>query len=225
MNIKTFIKHFIIGTQFEGPSYFGNVLYLIEKNIRSFKPRNILDLGCNDGGRTIFVANLLNISMQNTYGVDIDMDLISKCQQKFNAEIVDLEQDRLPYDNNIFDLIVCNQVIEHLKIFENAISEAIRVTRKGGYIILGIPNLSHLINRFLLIFGSQPMCMALDGTHVRGFTHKAFLRLLRSYTELEIIDYTGSIMYPIPLIISKYLARYFVGLSGYTCYLLQKNTE
>ncbi len=173
-------------------------------------------------GRTIFLANKLNIAMHNIYGVDIDVECISTCQQKFNAEIADLEQDRLPYDDEFFDLTVCNQVLEHLKFYENVISEAIRVTRKRGYIVLGIPNLSHLINRFLLIFGIQPMCLALDGPHLRGFTHKAFLCLLRSNTKLDFIDHTGSIMYPIPFIIAKHLARYFVGLSGYTCYILQK---
>jgi 2-polyprenyl-3-methyl-5-hydroxy-6-metoxy-1,4-benzoquinol methylase len=225
LKTKSFIKNSIIGTQYEWQNWFEIVPYLIENNIRSFKPKNLLDIGCNDGSRTIFLANQLNIAMHSVYGVDIDVECISTCRQKFNAEIADLEQDRLPYDDEFFDLTVCNQVLEHLKYYENVIHESIRVTRKGGYILIGIPNLSHLINRLLLLFGVQPMCMALDGPHVRGFTHKAFLRLLRSFRKIDVIDQTGTVMYPLPFIIAKHMARYFVGLSGYTFYILRKRNE
>ena len=101
-------------------------------------------------------------------------------------------------------------------------NEIIRVIRKGGHIVIGIPNLSHLINRIYLLLGIQPMCIHLEGPHVRGFTHRAFKKYLISLEGTKLIAYSGALMYPFPLIISKSLAKHFVGFSGYTCYLLKK---
>ena len=64
----------------------------------------------------------------------------------FNAENIHSERDVLPYKDEMFDLVICNQVLEHLKNYRKVIDDIIRVTRKGGYMIFGIPNLAHLIN-------------------------------------------------------------------------------
>ena len=115
-----------------------------------------------------------------------------------------------------------NKYSNNLKNYKKTISEAIRVTKNEGYIIFGIPNLAHLINRIYLLFGFQPMCIHLDSSHVRSFTHKNFVKLLNSLESVKLIDCRGALMYPFPLYIAKLISDYFVGLSGYVCYLLHK---
>jgi hypothetical protein len=68
----------------------------------------------------------------------------------------------------------------------------------------------------------QPLCIAMDGSHVRAFTHRSFVAMLNSIQETKLIDVEGSLMYPLPLFLAKSFARHFIGLSGYVCYLLQK---
>jgi len=140
----------------------------------------------------------------------------------FNASKIDLETDDIPYENNTFDLVICNQVLEHLKNYRKVIDDIIRVTKRRGYIVIGIPNLAHLINRIYLLFGIQPMCLHLDGSHVRAFTHGSFVKMLASFQTVKLIDCKGSAMYPLPFFIAKYIDDYFVGLTGYVCYLLRK---
>ena len=222
MITKEVIKKKIIKTQSEWESHIENILYLFDKNISTYNPDSLLDVGCGSGERTIRIANNFNIDMHNTYGVDCNNQHVIACRKIFNAKVIDLESDNLAYQDNNFDLVICNQVLEHLKNYKKVIDDIIRVTREKGYIIIGIPNLAHLINRIFLIFGIQPMCIHLDSSHVRGFTHKAFVEMLNSLRQVELIDYTGSLMFPFPYYIAKYLSRYLVGLSGYTCYLLQK---
>ncbi|HRT71727.1 MAG TPA: class I SAM-dependent methyltransferase [Syntrophales bacterium] len=212
-----------MGTQNEGPSYFYAVPLLLKRNIGSFQPEMMLDIGCGNGVKTVHIARQLHIALKNVHGVDIDDKALAACREVFSAERVDLEKERLPYADDAFDLVICNQVLEHLKHYVTVIHESIRVTRKGGYLFIGIPNLSHLANRLLLLFGIQPMCMALDGPHVRGFTHKAFLRLLQSFEHTEVIDQMGTVMYPLPFFAARFMTRHFVGLSGYTFYLLRKS--
>jgi ubiquinone/menaquinone biosynthesis C-methylase UbiE len=219
---KEYVKSSIMGTQHEWDSHIDNMLRLFDKNLEEYIPNNMLDVGCGDGSRTMRIASYCNIDITRIYGVDYDEDLIKKCQDIFHAVKIDLEFESIPHHNDIFDLVICNQVLEHLKNYSKVIDELIRITKKKGYILIGIPNLAHLINRIYLLFGIQPMCIALDGPHVRAFTHRNFVKMLDSLQEIKLIDVEGSLMYPLPFFIAKTFARYFVGLSGYVCYLLQK---
>lgn len=201
-----------------------NILRIFYKRLSKYSPNNILDVGCNDGSRTMFMAEHFRINAKNVYGIDYDDELITLCRQRFNAEKVDLEVDNIPYENDFFDLVICNQVVEHLKNYRKVIKDLVRVTREGGYIIIGIPNLAHLINRIYLLFGFQPICIHLDGPHVRAFTHRSFLKMLANFKVIELIDCTGAVMYPLPFFMTKFISDYFIGLSGYVCYLLRKRS-
>ena len=140
-----------------------------------------------------------------------------------HASRIDLETDCLPYEDGAFDLVVCNQVLEHLKNYHYALEQIIRSTKTDGYIIIGIPNLAHLINRFSLLMGVQPMCMHLESSHVRGFTHRAFETMLRSTPGISYIACAGSsLIYPLPLVLARPLSRFCVGICAYICYLVKK---
>ncbi len=215
------LKEFL-GTPYEWESHIDNIFRIFDQNLRTYATHNILDIGCGDGDRTIRIAKYYNVSMNNVYGLDSNDDLILTSKNVFNASRVDLETDDIPHKDNTFDLVICNQVLEHLKNYKKTISEAIRVTKNEGYIVFGIPNLAHLINRIYLLFGFQPLCIHLDSSHVRSFTHRNFVKLLNSLESVRLIDCKGSLMYPLPFFLGKSFASHFVGLSGYVCYLLQK---
>jgi len=220
--LKEFMKRTLIGTQHEWESHIDNIFRIFDKNLEGYCPYNIVDVGCGNGSRTIRIAKHLNVDMSNVYGVDYSEDFAITCQSMFNVSKIDLEIDNIPHDDGTFDIVICNQVLEHLKNYSNVIDELIRVTKKKGYILIGIPNLAHLINRIYLLFGMQPMCIDMDGSHVRAFTHRSFLRMLDSLQETKLVDFEGALMYPLPFFLAKTFAHHFVGLSGYVCYLLQK---
>ena len=215
------LKEFL-GTPYEWESHIDNIFRIFDQNLRTYAPHNILDIGCGDGDRTIRIAKYYNVSMSNVHGLDYNVDLITTCKKVFNASSIDLETDDIPYKDNTYDLVICNQVLEHLKNYKKTISDAIRVTKNQGYLVFGIPNLAHLINRIYLLFGFQPMCIHLDSSHVRSFTHKDFVKLLNSLESVKLVDYKGSLMYPLPFFIANRIKDHFIGLSGYVCYLLQK---
>jgi SAM-dependent methyltransferase len=51
----------------------------------------------------------------------------------------------LPFAAGCFDLVTCFQVIEHLPSVRTAIDEALRVLRRPGYLVVGIPNHASLL--------------------------------------------------------------------------------
>lgn len=220
--VKEYVKGSLIGTQHEWESHIENMFRLFDRNLKGYLPSNLIDVGYGDGLRTIRIADYFNIDMSRVYGIDNEVSYIEACRNSFNTQKVDLECQNTPYSNDTFDLVICNQVLEHLKNYKRAINELIRITNKEAYLLIGIPNLAHLINRIYLLLGVQPMCIDIDSSHVRGFTHRSFVRMLESFQNIKLIDFEGALMYPLPFLLGKTLARYSVGLSGYVCYLLQK---
>lgn len=58
-----------------------------------------------------------------------------------NSPIADVKADiqNLPFEDNSFDVIFCNHVLEHVEDDKKAISELFRVMKPGGWGILQVP--------------------------------------------------------------------------------------
>ena len=220
--MKRYFKN-LMGSDGEYESHIRNIFRLSSKYLQSFWPMNLLDVGCGDGNRTLRLAQHFMIKADHTYGLDSDPQKVSHSKQLFNAVLTDIESGQLPYPDRMFDLVICNQVFEHLKNYHGVLEDIIRVTKSGGYIMVGIPNLAHLINRFYLLLGIQPMRIALHSSHVRGFTHKAFEHSLKSTPGITYTGCEGSeLIYPLPLQLARPLSNMFVGICAYVCYLVRK---
>ena len=97
---------------------------------------SILDLGCGEGTR----LNLL-VSRGRGVGIDISSKAISLAKKKypnFDFRVGDLE--KLPFENNSFDLVYSAFVFEHLDNPEKVMKEAIRVLTPGGKFVVIAPN-------------------------------------------------------------------------------------
>ena len=85
------------------------------------KGSRILDNGC---GRGDFLKGFEHCGME-VYGTDIE--------QTFEAVYsgINLEEDKLPFPDNYFDVVFSKSVIEHIHKPENYINEMYRVLRGG----------------------------------------------------------------------------------------------
>ncbi len=213
-----------MGTSHEYESHIQNLFALASRSLDSFKPLNMLDVGCGDGSRTLRMAERFRIPLSHVYGLDCNPSCIDQCRNLFHAELVNLESGAIPYEDGTFDLIVCNQVLEHLKNYHGLLEQIIGVAKSGGHIIIGIPNLAHLINRFYLLFGIQPMCIDISSSHhVRAFTHDAFKQKLHSLPGITYVDCAGSeLIYPLPLFLARPVSKICTGFCAYVCYLIRK---
>ncbi len=43
------MKHIIIGTQYEWESHIDNIFRIFNKNLKTYSPKNMLDVGCGKG--------------------------------------------------------------------------------------------------------------------------------------------------------------------------------
>jgi len=128
---------------------YKNILGLFKIN----KKAQFLDLGCDDGTFTMKIAKKINTT--KVYGVEIVKERIAMAQKKgIRVEKFDLN-NRFHFENNFFDVIHANQVIEHLYNSDSFISEIFRILKPDGYAIISTENTSSWCNIFASIMGWQ----------------------------------------------------------------------
>jgi SAM-dependent methyltransferase len=90
---------------------------------------------------------------------------------------VDLEHDRLPFDDDFFDMVFSKSVMEHLYRAENYLDEMRRVLKRGGRLILMVPD-----------WETQNRIFYDDPTHVHPYTRKSVKKLLeiQGYTDIGV---------------------------------------
>lgn len=95
----------------------------------------ILDVGCGHGD----FLKLVHDKTIHSYGLDPDKDALAKNIFIKNKTVGTVE--RLPFENNFFDLVVLAWVLEHLSDPERAFNEIFRVLKPGGKVIFLTPNI------------------------------------------------------------------------------------
>ena len=73
----------------------------------------ILDLGSEDGS---YIAGIIPFR-KNVFIADIDKEMLSRGRAQYGFETAFLDESGLlPFENNYFDIVHCNSVIEHVGI-------------------------------------------------------------------------------------------------------------
>ena len=178
-------------------------------------PFVVLDIGCGEGRDLAAVGARLAPRPTTLWGIDNSQHHVETLGRSgFRTIQSDIERDRLPFDDASIDLVIANQILEHLKEIFWVLGELSRVLKPGGTLIVGVPNLAAFHNRFLLLFGDQPVCLRTLGPHVRGFTRKDLTAFLQSNNIFEVLDCKGSHVYPFPIAAGRWLARRRPGLAS-----------
>jgi ubiquinone/menaquinone biosynthesis C-methylase UbiE len=174
----------------------------------------ILDIGLGQGTDLENITKSLGRDNLELFGVESWEPNIQAAKKKgIKAYPLDIEKDQLPFDDGYFDIVVANQIIEHTKEIFWIFSEISRVLKKGGTLIVGVPNLAAFHNRMMLFLGMQPSSIRLLGPHIRGITKNEFIDFISTDGYFEVEEVKGSNFYPFPQSISKILSRFFPSLA------------
>ena len=129
------------------------------------RPR-LLDLGCDAGWRTMWVAQ--RIGAREVHGVEI-VEARAELAAARGVEVAAADLSaRLPYDDDRFDVVISNQVIEHLPDTDVFVSEIRRVLRPGGIAVVSTENLAAWHNIAALILGWLPFSLTNISEMERG---------------------------------------------------------
>ena len=97
--------------------------------------QKFLDIGC---GRGEFLQGFIDRGVQG-HGVDRSRAAEKYCPEA-DLRTADLENEKLPYPDNYFDVIYSKSVIEHFYYPEKLVQEMYRVLRPGGLAITLCPD-------------------------------------------------------------------------------------
>ncbi len=97
----------------------------------------ILDAACGNG----YLSALMSQSAQKVFGIDFTEELIREAKNKHsndNIEYAVSDVESLPYENNFFDIVVCNMSLMDFENLPKALNEISRVLKLNGKFIASI---------------------------------------------------------------------------------------
>lgn len=154
---------------------------LIDLLLGSLKIKNtkILDIGCGTGE---------DLEVLNRYGkvyvTDTDKKTLAILPRKLYIEKKLCSAEDIAFPSNSFDIIVAFDVLEHVKDDRKAISEILRLLRRGGYFIFTVP-------AFQALYSAHDKFLK----HYRRYNKAMLLDLLSDF-KIKKLGYWNSLLFP-----------------------------
>ena len=105
-------------------------------------PAKHLDIGPGHGDLIQLMRGRYDIDSSGCDYTDTLMRL-----KDLRVDVVNLNVEKLPYENCAYDLITCTEVLEHLEHYRETLREVHRVLRSGGTFVLTTPNILNVKSR------------------------------------------------------------------------------
>jgi methionine biosynthesis protein MetW len=184
------------------------------RSIRELLPGSfdsVLDIGCGEGTTLHLLREISGIS---GIGTDISMKTVYRASKRGFETILHSAETPFPFASRSFDLVICSEVLEHLRFPHKCLLEIRRILSEEGVVIFSIPNLGFLRNRLRLFIGRNPI----DSfeyhlsEHLHHWTKAGFRTMLEDFglkidgvLGLRIDGLKGIFGYAYPSVLSGYL--------------------
>jgi 2-polyprenyl-3-methyl-5-hydroxy-6-metoxy-1,4-benzoquinol methylase len=154
----------------------------------------VLEVGCATGG---FSGHL--VSPCEYWGIEPNLTAASAAKQRINHVLTGTYEEvesQLP--EGYFDLVICNDVIEHMVDHDAFLRRIKKKMTPDGVIVGSIPNVRHITALAkLLILKDWPYADSgiLDRTHLRFFTARSLRRTFDDHGyQIEVIRGLASVI-------------------------------
>jgi 2-polyprenyl-3-methyl-5-hydroxy-6-metoxy-1,4-benzoquinol methylase len=134
-------------------------------------PERALDVGCSSG----YLARRLVERGARVVGIEADEQAAAEARAICEEVLVgDVETMELPFPPSSFDLVLCGDVIEHLRDPQSFLERMRPLLRPGGRLVLTTPNVANWTMRLGLLGGRWRYTERgiLDRTHAHLFTKR-----------------------------------------------------
>ena len=130
----------------------------------------MLDLGSGEGGTSVVFAE-----QNRVFSYDLNLIRIER-QKKYSALYYKINGDalKLSLRDNSFDVIILQDVIEHLYDPKSLINEVIRILKPGGMVYMSTPNKYSIFNFLADPHWGLPVVSILKREKIRNYFLKYF---------------------------------------------------
>ena len=176
-------------------------LALIRRHV-ALEQRWILDVGCGIG---TYVRRFRDFS-PHVFGIDVSLPRLEEGSRSLPGILLAAKGEHLPFADSSFDVVVFNEVIEHVEDDRQTIADALRVLRDNGQIVIFAPNRLYPFEthgvfwRGKYRFGNIPLVNYLPNgarnklvPHARAYTERMIRRL---WAELPVRVVVHAYVYP-----------------------------
>jgi len=111
------------------PGAFGRIRFFVGSG------KKVLDVGCGAG----ILLSQLKENGNTCTGVEIS-EVAVEIVKKKGMECVLAQVPPLPFEDEEFDVVVATEMFEHVEKERMLLRECVRVCKKGGWVIVGVPN-------------------------------------------------------------------------------------
>lgn len=155
----------------------------------------VLEVGCGAGGF------LQNLEVLEIWGVEPDQEAANIAAKHYTRIFNNhYEETAADIPDEYFDLVICNDVIEHLDDHDKFLSSIHSKLKHGGKLVGSVPNVRYYANLYELIVEKDWQYVdtgILDRTHLRFFTETSLRRaLVGAGFRIEIMQGINSALKP-----------------------------
>ena len=137
------------------------------RNLDSAESLKLLDLGCGEGHFTDKIKK--TFQKYDVYGLDYSITSIDYANSNFNGiDFIVANAYDPPYDDDYFDIIVCNNIWEHVPDPLTLLRAVSRILKTDGLLIISTPSRYRLVNLLRACSGKEISFMS--NLHVTEYT-------------------------------------------------------
>jgi SAM-dependent methyltransferase len=162
-------------------------LEMIRNAVPFLGTSRVLEIGCGVGRYVERLTALARVVV----GLEYDRDRAVEAAGRLDPPlVVNAANEHLPFGDGSFDVVLTNEVIEHVADDRASAAEMVRVLSRGGRLVLFCPNRWYPVEQHGVYwrgeyhFGNAPLVNYLPdrlrdrlAPHVRAYTRRGLLRL------------------------------------------------
>jgi len=162
----------------------------IISEIETIKPAHMLDVGCGTG----YVTEKVSFHCPSVVACDVAYERLitagNYCKDK-HISFIQNDKHYLPFKHNSFDLILCLEVLEHVKEYEKLLEEIKRTAK--DYVIISVPH-EPFFRMANFLRGKNVKRWGNDIDHINFFNKGILKTLLEKYFLIDKI-FTSTVVW------------------------------
>ena len=161
---------------------------LVRKIPASNMQSRLLDIGSGAGAGAELIAKTAGIA--HVTCIDLSFPALHEVRKRgFSPLVASAEGLKLPFPDQTFNIVVLDEVIEHLVDTDSIMAEIHRVLTPDGQLLISTPNLAAWFNRLALLFGIQPAFSEVSFKKVYGRPGSGLVGHLRLFTRRALVQF------------------------------------